>query len=252
MKKNVVALFASCIVLSAIVAAMEQVKVPIPVCVDKRGCGPAPTPSKSNPDAAREDERVAAAAALEREQLGRAAYLKGNAAFAEGKWAVAAGFYLTATRHQPDNLEYKKQRARALTAHRNSLGFAIDEIRGAGDVVYDGREGAVTLRPVVTVKEAPAFADSLAKSFEIGVNINDPANIKLKVAMSQMEERIKYDRFAKVSEGQVPPDPVGLEKSVAAFNEVAKAVRPPGAAPVTVEEVTTVYNRYQLSLKVKK
>lgn len=206
---------------------------------------------------------VAAAAALaaaiaaeekfarEQKELGAAAFLNGEAAFAAGKFAAAAKFYLTASRHQPDNVPYKKARARALTAHRQSLGGVIDEVRGADGDQFDGTGVAPKLRALPTVKE-PSFADSLAQSFEITVNINDPAHVRVKLAMSQMEDKIKYERFSKLSDGQIPADPVGLEKSVAAFNEVAKAVRPPGAPPVTVEEVETVYNRYQISLKVKK
>lgn len=231
----------------AITEAGVQIQIPVGKCVDPRGCGPTTGAGAAGPDARVEAER----AAREQESLGKDAFDKGVAAFARGNFKSAATFFLTATRHQPNNVAYRKERARALRALSEQNGNLLVELRGAGAEEFDATGVKPELRALLKITE-PGFSDAVAKSFGIAVDLNDPANVRVKIALSQLEDRLKYDRAAKLSEGQIPPDPAGLEKTVAALNEVVKSVRPPDATPITAEEAETVYNRYQLNLKVKK
>jgi hypothetical protein len=211
--------------------------------------------------AAREAARLYA---IEQARLGKAAFDKGDAALAQGNLKGAVRFYFSAMQYQPNNVAYKKQRARVLLALRQQSGGALDELRGAdadGEAArrisglasrpvagreFDGTGPRPYLKPLPTVA-VPSLSDTLAASLGIRLNLDDPANVRAKVAMTQVEYMLKFNRHARMSEGQIAPNPAALEKSLADLS----AFLPPGTPPLTVEKAEAGFNRYQLGLKEK-
>jgi tetratricopeptide (TPR) repeat protein len=235
-------------------------------CDDPDPCGLGDGKSTASAAAHAAAREFARAFAIEQARLGRAAFDKGDAAFAQGNLKGAIRFCLSAMRYQPDNVAYKKKRALALLALRQQSGGALDELRGAdadgeaavGRSLPDGSSGVArrefdgtgsrpVLKPLPTVT-VPSLSDTLARSLGIPLNLNDPANVRAKIAMSQVEYMLKYNRTARMSEGQIAPDPAKLEKSLTDL----MSVLPTGTPPLTVEKAEAVFNRYQINLREKK
>lgn len=260
MKKKTVASLFSLLLLSVGLSAdgnpaSPQTAVPVGPCkqwVPGTGWAPCSSGSGSAGDGGAAAAAEAARVAREQERLGQVAAGQGAAAYARGDFKSAAISYLAALRYQPNNVEYKKRRAIALAAFAQQLGVdELGELRGAGADAFDATGRAHDLLAIPKVA-APSFSDTLFSNLEIPVNLSLPANSGVKNAMSQVEYMLKSNLDAARSDGAIEPDHDGLEKSVAELNKALDAVLPKGTEPVTVEKVETVFNRYQLNLKVKK
>jgi hypothetical protein len=256
MKTAVVAILAIGVSGFAVAEANGQIATPAGKCVDTvRGCGPAAPAgdggAKARAEAAAEAERIS----REEARLGTLAAEQGATAFARGEFKAAAIAYLSAMRHQPNNADYRKKRAAALLALSRQNGTQLlDDVRGTGGGDgFDGSRNSPGDRfSLLTVKPPPTFSDTLFRNLELSVDRTQPPNVTEPLAMSQVEYMVKYNANALRSDGQIPPNPEALEKSVAALNKVLEPVVPKGTAPVTVQKVEEAYTGYLLGLKVKK
>jgi hypothetical protein len=254
------------IVCFAFIPEIGAQQTPVGVCVDERGCGPASVGDASDSAAV----RAARLAAAERERgqerareaQGEAAFVAGEAAFKQGDYRTAAKFFRSAMQYARNNVLYKKRRAAALLALQQAggSGIAFDDLAAAaldGKAATEAGDNASlaarrkfddggSKAPARPPDDTPSVSDALARSLEIPLNLKDPANIAVKIAMGEVEAMLKFNRNAIKSEGQIPPDPAALQKKVEELN----ATLPKGTPPMTVEKAEAVYNKYSLDLKV--
>ena len=194
---------------------------------------------------------AAAEAARKEVQAAKAAADQGAAAYARGDFKAAAIAYLAATRHQPGNAEYRKQRAMALLALSKQNGtMLLDDVSGTGGADgFDGSRidpGAGFALPTV---KTPTFSDTLFTVFEIPVDLSDPKNANIKTVMARVEQKLKSNLDALRSDGAIEPDVKGLESTIAELNKALEPVVPKGTQPLTVEKAETLYNHYQIKVK---